>query len=176
MEILDELKEKTEQEVEETPAADFFMGIVLMVLTTIVCCVAWSWPREGGIASSAALLPFGIAFTLFFMGLSIFIHSFKRQGYRQFLRIFSAGYFGQLWDHGNLKLALFALMTVLIYFIFILNLLPFEIGTFIYMSGALYLFWRGKIHKILIISACMVAFYSFCFKFMFKLILPGIGM
>ena len=58
MEILEELKEKTEQEAEETPAADFFMGIVLMVLSTVVCYVAWSWPEATGIASSAALFPF----------------------------------------------------------------------------------------------------------------------
>ncbi len=32
MGIIEELKEKSEQEAEETPAADFFMGIVLMVL------------------------------------------------------------------------------------------------------------------------------------------------
>ncbi len=176
MEIIDELKEKTEQEVEETPAADFFMGIVLMVLSTVICYVAWSWPREGGIASSAALFPFGIASTLFLMGLAIFTHSFQRKGYQQFVQSFNAKHFRESWAHGNLKLVLSSLMTVLIYITVILNLLPFEIGTFIYLVGALYLFWRGKIYKILIISACIVVFYSLCFKVLFKLVLPGIEM
>ena len=58
----------------------------------------------------------------------------------------------------------------------ILNLLPFEIGTFIFLAGALFLFWRAKIHQILIVSACVVAFYSLCFKVLFKLVLPGVGM
>ena len=176
MEILEELKEKTEQEVEETPAADFFMGIILMALSVIVCVVAWSWPRQTGIASSAALFPFCIAFTLFFMGLAIFIHSFKRKGYRRFVQFFSARRFRESRTHGNLKLFLFSLLTVLIYMIVILNLLSFEIGTFIYLVGALFLFWRAKIYKILIISACVVAFYSLSFKMLFKLVLPGIGM
>jgi hypothetical protein len=57
-----------------------------------------------------------------------------------------------------------------------LNILSFEIGTFIYMVGSLYLFWRGKIVRILIVSAAMVAFYSVMFKLLFKLVLPGAGM
>jgi hypothetical protein len=176
MEIIEELKEKTEQEVEETPAADFFMGIVLMVLSGIVCYVAWSWPRPTGIASSAGLFPLCIASTLFIMALSIFIHSFKRKGYRLFVEFFSVTHVRESWAHGNLRLCLFSLMTVLVYIIVILNLLPFEIGTFIFMTGALYLYWKTKIYKILIVSACVVAFYSISFKMLFKLVLPGVGM
>lgn len=176
MGVIEELKEKTEQEAEETPAADFFMGIVLMALSTVVCYIAWSWPREGGVASSAALFPFGIASTLFLMGLAIFIHSFRRKGYRLLVQAFGGEYFRESWAHGNLKLVLSSLLTVLIYMIVILNLLPFEIGTFVYLVGTLFLFWRGNIYKILIISACVVAFYSLCFKMLFKLVLPGFGM
>jgi len=175
MEKIEELKEKT-NEVEETPGADFFMGIVLMILSLIVCAVAWSWPRQGGIASSAALFPFGIASTLFIMALAIFINSFKRRGYRQFLDFFRASQFRKSWRQGNLKLALASLAAAVIYMIVILNLLPFEIGTFIYLAGTLFLFWRGKLYKILIVSACVVAFYSICFKMLFKLTLPGVGM
>ena len=176
METIEELKEKTEQEVEETPAADFFMGIVLMVLSTVVCSVAWSWPRQGGFASSAALFPFGIASTLFLMGMAIFIQSFRRKGYRLFLQWFRAKPFRDGWVHGNLRLAVASLLTVLIYMIVILNLLPFEVGTFIYLAGTLFLFWRGKVYKILIISAAVVVFYSLSFKMLFKLVLPGVGM
>ena len=176
IEIIEELKDKTEQEVEETPAADFFMGLVLMILSVVVCCVAWSWPRTEGIASSAALFPFGIAFTLFPMALAIFISSFKRKGHRHFVAFFMAGHFRESWTQGNLKLVCLTISSVLIYMIVILNLLPFEIGTFIYMAVTLYLFWGEKLYKILIISACVVAFYSISFKVLFKLVLPGAGM
>ena len=101
MAITEELKEKTKPQTEETPGADFFMGIVLMVLSAVVCTVAWSWPRQGGIASSAALFPFGIASTLFLMALAIFIHSFKRKGYRQFVDFFRASRFRESWDRGT---------------------------------------------------------------------------
>jgi len=176
MSIIEELKEKTEQEVEETPAADFFMGIVLMILSGIVAYVALSWPRPSGIASSAGLFPFLIASSLFIMALSIFIHSFKRKGYRRFVELFGRAYLREAWTRGNLRLSLFSLLTVLVYLVVILNLLPFEIGTFLFMTTALYLYWKTKIYKILIVSACAVAFYSLSFKMLFKLILPGVGM
>ena len=176
MEIIEELKEKTEQEVEETLAADFFMGILLMVLSLVVCCVAFSWPRPAGFASSAALFPFCIASTLFFMALSIFIQSFKREGYRQFLEFFRVKHIQKSWVHGNMRLFLFSLLTVLIYLIVILNLLSFEVGTFVFLVGSLYLFWRAKIYKILMISACVVVFYSISFRILFNLVLPGAGM
>lgn len=176
MEIIKELKETTEQETEETPAADFFMGIVLMVLSGIVFYVAWSWPRPMGIVSSAGLFPLCIAGTLFLMALSIFIHSFQRKGYRLFVEFFRATHIRESWVHGNLKLYLYSLMTVLVYIVVILNLLPFEIGTFLFMTVALYLYWKTKIYKIILVSASVVAFYSLSFKLLFKLVLPGVGM
>lgn len=176
MAIIEELKEKTEQEVEETPAADFFMGIVLMVLSGIVCYVALSWPRPSGIASSAGLFPFLIASSLFIMALSIFIHSFKRQGYARFAALFGRVHLREAWTQGNLRLSLLSLVTVIVYLVVILNLLPFEIGTFLFMTVALYLYWKTKIYRILIVSACAVTFYSLSFKVLFKLILPGAGM
>jgi hypothetical protein len=176
MEIIEELKEKTEQEAEETPGADFFMGIVLMALSAVVAYAAWSWPRQGGIASSAGLFPFCIAATLFLMALAIFIHSFQNKGYRQFVDFFLASRFRESWDYGHLKRVLSSLLAVLIYMVVILNLFSFEIGTFLFLVGTLYFFWGTRIHKILIVSACIVAFYSLCFKLFFKLVLPGIGM
>jgi len=176
MSIIEELKEKTEQEVDETPAADFFMGIVLMVLSGIVAYIALSWPRPSGIASSAGLFPFLISSSLFVMALSIFIHSFRRKGYRRFAALFGRAYLREAWTQGNLRLGLLSLTTVVAYLVVILNLLSFEIGTFLFMTVALYLYWKAKIYKILIVSACAVSFYALSFKLLFKLILPGVGM
>ena len=176
MEIIEELKEKTEEEVEETPAADFMMGILLMALSAVICYAAWSWPRPEGIGSAPGLFPFCIAFTLFFMALGIFINALRLKGHRQFVQVFTRDHFQEAWVRGNLKLAVLTLATVLTYMVVILNILSFEIGTFIYMAGSLYLFWRGQIYRILIVSAAMVAFYSVTFKLLFKLVLPGAGM
>jgi hypothetical protein len=76
----------------------------------------------------------------------------------------------------NAKLLFLTFSTILVYMIILLNLLPFEIATFLYVAGSLYLFWKEKIYKILIISIGITTFYSVTFKLLFKLALPGAGM
>ena len=174
--IIDELKEKTKEEVEETPAADFFMGIVLMVLSAVIVCIAWSWPRPTGIASAAGLVPLLIASTLFLMALTLFVTSFKRKGYQRFIHYLTIDYWQNFLPSSEGKLLLLTLSTILVYMILLLNVLPFEAATLIYTAGSLYLFWKGKIFKILIISASVTAFYVVSFRYFFKLVLPGLGM
>lgn len=176
MEIIDELKEQTEQEAEETPAADFGMGILLMVLSGVVCYASWFWPRPEGVSSAPGLFPFLIASTLFLMALGLLINGVRLKGPQKLQQVFTKAILQEAWGAGNLKRVALALATVLTYLIVVLNLLPFEIGTFIYVAGSLYLFWRGRIYKILLISVGMVAFYSVSFRVLFKLVLPGAGM
>ena len=110
------------------------------------------------------------------MALTLLINGLRRKGYRLLVASLTASRTREAWERGNLKLVVLAFATVLTYLVVILNLLPFEIGTFLYMAGSLYLFWRGKIYRILLISAGMVAFYTISFKVLFKLVLPGAGM
>jgi hypothetical protein len=174
--IIEELKEQTDETAEEKPAADFFMGILLMTFSGIVFDVAWSWPRSGGIASSAGLLPLLISATLFLMALIIFITSLKHKGYQRMINILKLSTSRKSLASVNAKLLFLTFSTILVYTIILLNLLPFEIATFLYVAGSLYLFWKEKIYKILIISIGITAFYSVTFKLLFKLALPGAGM
>ena len=175
-EIIDELKEKTKEEVQETPAADFFMGIVLMILSAVIIYIAWSWPRPTGMASAAALFPLMISSTLFLMALTLFVNSLKRRGYQRLIHYLTIDYWQKFLPSSNGKLFLLTLSTILVYMILLLNVLPFEVATLIYTAGSLYLFWKGKIYKILIISASVTAFYVISFRYFFKLVLPGVGM
>jgi hypothetical protein len=176
MEISKALNEDTNSKVKETPAADLVMSILLMGLAATVGYIAWSWPRPEGISSAPGLFPFLISSSLGLMALGLFINALRLKGYRQLLQVLGKTYLRNAWNRGNMKLALLTLATVLTYMIVILNILPFEIGTFLYMAGALYLYWRGNIYKILIISAVMVGFYSLSFKILFRLVLPGVEM
>jgi hypothetical protein len=117
-----------------------------------------------------------ISASLGLMALGLLINALRLKGYRQLVQVLGKTHLRKAWTEGNLKLALLTLATVLTYMVVILNLLPFEIGTFLYMAGALYLYWRGKIYKILIISAVMVTFYSLAFRVLFRLVLPGVEM
>ncbi len=174
--IVEELKEKTKEEVEDTPAGDFFMGIVLMILSAAVMYVAWSWPREGGLASSAALFPLLIASTLFLMALSLFITSLKHNGLRRFLHYFTGGYWQGFLTSAPGKLLLLTLSTILGYMVILLKVLPFEAATIIYTAGSLRIFWKAKMLRIIIISVAVTAFYVLSFRYLFGLELPGLGM
>ncbi len=169
-------EEGREQEAEETPAGDFFMGIVLMALSTGVCYVAWSWERPTGMASAPGLVPFIVGISLFFMSLGVFVSAMKNGGFQKFIRYFNSGDFRESLTGEETKLLRLVLSTVLIYIIVLLNFLHFEIATFIYTAGSLYLFWREKIYKVLILSASATVSYSVIFRNFFKLILPGTEM
>jgi hypothetical protein len=174
--IVEELKEKTKEEVEETPAGDFFMGIALMILSAAIMYVAWSWPREGGLASSAALFPLLIASTLFLMALSIFVTSLKHNGVQRFLHYFTIDYWLGFLIGTKGKLLLLTLSTVLVYMILLLRVLPFEAATIIYTAGSLRIFWKAKMVRIIIVSVAVTAFYVLSFRYLFGLELPGLGM
>ena len=71
------------------------------------------------------------------------------------------------------KPTLLVLAMVLVYIIVLLNLLPFEIATFIYIAFSLYIFWKRKLWLVLAIAAGAVAAYAVSFKLFFKILLPG---
>jgi hypothetical protein len=173
MEMIEETKGKKENEAEETPAADFFMGTLLMVLSVGVCYAAWSWPRPTGNSSAPGLLPFLVAFSLFFMSLSVFVSSLKNRGFQKLIHYFNSGDFRKSLTGEDTKLLRLALATILIYIMGLLNFLPFEVATFIYTAGSLHLFWKAKLYKVLILSASATVSYSIIFKVLFKLSLPG---
>ena len=175
MEVTEERKGKEEDETVETPAADFFMGILLMALSAAICYAAWFWPRPTGISSAPGLLPFIVAFSLFFMSLSVFVSSLKNRGFQRLIHYFISSDFRKSLTGEDTKRLRFAISTILIYTIVLLKLLPFEVATFIYTAGSLQLFWKAKIYKVLILSASATVFYSIAFKVFFKLTLPGTG-
>ncbi len=174
--IAEEYKEKTKEKVEETPAGDFFMGIALMVLSAAVLYVAWSWPREGSLASSAALFPVLIASTLFLMAASLFATSLRHRGLPRLLHYLTPAYWRGFIASTTGRLTLLTLSTILGYMVILLKVLPFEAATILYIAGSLRIFWKAKMTRIIIISVCVTAFYVLSFRYLFRLELPGWGM
>jgi len=148
----------------------------LMILSTAVMYVAWSWPREGGLASSAALFPVLIASTLFLMAFSLFVMSLKHSGFQRFLHYFTTDYWHGFFTSTKGKLTLLTLSTILGYMIILLKVLPFEAATIIYTAGSLRIFWKAKMVRIIIVAVAVTAFYVLSFRYLFRLELPGLGM
>jgi hypothetical protein len=157
--------------VTDTLASDFFMSLFVMILCVIIFGAAWTWPRPGGLASAPGLFPMLTSLMLFCMSLSLFISSVRKKEYLHLRERFA-----RVLKNEDLKPTLLAFSTLLVYLIIFLNLVSFEIGTFIYLVVSLTIFWKDKFYKILIISAAFTALYSYVFQSFFNLLLPGKGM
>lgn len=163
--------EKKTSKFEETPVADFFMGIFLIVLSLVVICAAWSWPRLGPFAASAALSPLLITGSLLIMAIFLLLSSIRMQGHRNLVTRLK-----QSWAGEDTRPTLLTLALVLTYMIVLLNILAFEIATFLYIAASLYIFWKKKTWLVLLIAGTAVVSYSVIFKYFFKILLPGSGL
>lgn len=155
----------------ETLASDLFMSLFLMILCVLVFAVAWAWPRPGGLASAPGLFPMLTSLMLFCMSLSLFISSIRKRA-----RLHLRERVAKAFKSEDLQPTLLAFATLLVYLIVLLNLMSFEISTFIYLTIALAIFWKARFYKVLIVSAVFTALYSYVFQSFFNLMLPGKGM
>ena len=149
-------------------ASDLFASLFLMILCLIIFWTARAWPRPSGLASAPGLFPMLISAMLFCMSLSLFIGTIRKKEHLQLRQRFSKALTNE-----DLKPTLLAFSTLLIYLIVFLNLLSFEVSTFVYLVAALLIFWKEKIYKILMIAAAFTALYSYVFQSFFNLMLPG---
>ena len=161
---------KKNPKFEETPVADFFMGIFLIVLCSVVLYSSWSWPRFGVLASAPGLFPFLIAASLLVMAVFLLIHGVKEKGHHHLLARLK-----ESWSGEDTRPTLLVLSLVLVYIIALLNLVPFEIATLIYIAASLFISWRRKIWLALAIAGGIITLYSVSFKYFFKILLPGSG-
>ncbi len=162
--------DKRTAKFEETPAADFFMGIFLIVLSLGVIYAAWRWPRFGNIAFAPALFPLLIAGSLLVMAVFLLLHGIRMKGHRGL-----ATQLRQSMEGEDTRPTLLTLLLVFFYMVVLINLVPFEISTFIYIAASLYIFWQRKLWLVLLVTAGAVISYSVIFQYFFKILLPGSG-
>jgi hypothetical protein len=155
---------------EETPVADFFMGIFLIALCVVVIYAAWSWPRYEALASAPGLFPFLIAISLLVMAVFLLAHAIKEKAYVNVVARLKQSLAGE-----DTRPTLLTLSLVLVYIIALLNLLPFEISTLIYIATSLFIFWRRRLWLVLAIAAGTAVVYSVSFEYFFHILLPGSG-
>ena len=156
---------------EETPVADFVMGIFLIALCSFVMYVSWTWPRFGVSASAPGLFPFLIAASLLVMAVFLLFRSIQEKGHLNLVARVK-----ESWAGKDTRPTLLVLSLVLVYIIGLLNRLPFEIATLIYIVASLLILWHRKLWLVLAIAGGTVAFYSISFRYFFKILLPGSGL
>jgi hypothetical protein len=166
----DTVEGKKSGKFEETPVADFFMGIFLIALSLVVIYAAWSWPRFGNLASAPALFPLLIAGSLLMMAVFLLIHGIRMKGYTHL-----AARLKQTMAGEDTRPTFLALLLVFLYMVVLLNLVSFEISTFVYIAASLYIFWQRKPWLVLLLAAGAVISFSVIFQYFFKILLPGSG-
>ena len=163
-------EEKKSSKFEETPVADFFMGIFLIVLSLVVFYAAWNWPRFGNFAHAPGLFPLMISSSLLLMAIFLLMHGIRMKGHTNLAARLRQSMAGE-----DTRPTLLTLLLVFLYMVVLVNLVPFEISTFIYVAASLYLFWQRKLWLVALLAAGAAISYSVIFQYFFKILLPGPG-
>lgn len=146
-------------------------ALLVMALGLGVAYLSVKMPRPGGWSSAPGLLPLFISVTMFWMAVALLVSAVKRGGISavgKWLREIKFIPFLA----GN-KRPISIIVGAGIYIFILLNIMPFEPASALYLGGIFYLFWRGKLIWMTIISLVAPFFVSFMFKGIFNLLLPG---
>ena len=155
---------------------DFVSSMILMLFSLGMILRSFQMPRPAGWASAPGVIPLFVSACLFFMGLYLLIVAIQNDGPARLKSVFikKTRSMGQSAAAAGLKRSLWIVFFVAIYVFIMLERIPFEIASFVYLVSAFYIFWRrGGWLKILLISAIAPFFISFMFRFVFRTLVPG---
>ena len=172
-----ETKNLTEQQGSEKDSMagiDFFSAILLMGFSLGIALWSLKMPRFSGWSTAPGLLPLFLCICTFFMSLSLLVSSIKKRGHKEFMiryRALSLSRF--IWDTKTIR-SLWIILLTAIYVFVLLDRVPFELASFIYLTATLYIFWRkGGWLKIILISLLLPFATGGIFRGLFVVFLPG---
>ena len=159
---------------DSTAAIDLISSILLMAFSVGVVLWSLRMPRPGGWSSAPGLIPLFLSACTFFMGLGLFISSIRNKGISQLVTKYKTFSFAQSIGRAKVRRSLWIILLTAFYFFVLLGRVPFELASFIYLTSALYIFWRkGGWLKIILISALLPFFMSALFRVVFVVFMPG---
>lgn len=173
-----ETKNLTEQQQDlkkdSMAGIDFFSAILLMGFSLGIVLWSLKMPRFSGWSSAPGLLPLFLCTCTFFMSLSLLISSIKNQGHKKFMTRYRALSLSRFISDTKTKRSLGIILLTAIYVFVLLDRVPFELASFIYLIATLYVFWRkGGWLKIILISVLLPLVTSGIFRGLFVVFLPG---
>jgi hypothetical protein len=153
---------------------DFLSAILLMGFSAGVVIWSLKMPRFAGWSTAPGLLPLLLCTCTFFMSLSLLVSSVKSQGHKTLLircRSFSwSGFFSDT----KTKRSLGIILLTGTYVFVLLDRMPFELASFIYLLVTLSVFWRkGGWFKIILLSLVLPFVTSGIFRGLFIVFMPG---
>ncbi len=167
-------KEQPEPRKDDMAATDFLSGILLMGFSLVIILWSLKMPRFSGWSSAPGVLPLLLCTCTFFMSLSLLITSIKNEGHKILVMRYRALSLSRLIRHTKTKRSLGIIFLTALYVFVLLDRIPFELASFLYLMTTLYVFWRkGGWFKIILISLLVPFATSGIFRGLFVVFLPG---
>ena len=166
--------EQQEPKKDSMAATDLISAILLMGFSLVIILWSLTMPRFSGWRSAPGLLPLFLCTCTFFMSLSLLISSTKNQGHKILVMRYRALSLSRLISDTKTKRSLGIIFLTALYVFILLDRIPFELASFLYLATALYVFWRkGGWFKIILISLLVPFVTSGVFRCLFVVFLPG---
>ncbi|MFH1489320.1 MAG: tripartite tricarboxylate transporter TctB family protein [Pseudomonadota bacterium] len=170
--------DKADQEAKDRGAKTAGIDLVSSVLVMAVGIAVSLWSlklgRPMGWKSAPGLVPLLFAGSMFFMGLSLFISSLRNSGPSRLARSLSGASIERFIKDTRTKRTFWIILFSGIYLILLSGWLPFEIAGALFLFATFAVFWRkGGWLKIILISIIVPLAFSFVFRYLFSILLPG---
>ncbi len=166
--------EQQEPRKNSMAATDLISAILLMGFSLVIILWSLKMPRFSGWSSAPGLLPLFLCTCTFFMSLSLLISSIKNQGHKTLMMKYRVLSLGRFMSDPKTKRSLGIILLTALYVFVLLDRIPFELASFLYLVTALSVFWRkGGWFKIILISLLVPFVASGIFRLLFVVFLPG---
>jgi hypothetical protein len=168
------LTEHQESKKETMAGTDFLSAIVLMGFSAGIVVWSLKMPRFAGWSSAPGLLPFLLSISTFFMSLGLLISSIKNQGHKNLEMRYRALSWSRFIREPKTKRSLGIILLTALYVFALLDRVPFELASFIYLMITLSVYWRkGGWFRIILLSLLVPFVTSGIFRGLFVVFLPG---
>lgn len=147
------------------------VALLVMFLSVGVAYLSVGMPRPGGWSSAPGLLPLFISVTMFWMAVALLVSSIKKGGLLAIRKYSKEASFVRFLT-GNRR-ALSVMAGTGVYIFVLLNVMPFEPASTLYLGSIFYLFWKGKLVWKIVSSLTVPLVISLLFRTTFDLIIPG---
>ena len=167
-------KEPSEPAKEPIPGIDFFVSIIILVLSTVVFVWSFQMPRPGGWSTAPGLMPLFLAVTLFAMGIGLMTSALRNNGIAA-LRTRMHGFSFRSWvNEATGRRTLWILLLTTVYIFVLLGRIPFEIASMLFLLATLFVFWKnGSWLRIVLFSVFLPLVLGIIFRGVFVILLPG---
>lgn len=166
--------EPSEPVKEPIPGIDFFVSIIILVLSIVVFVWSLQMPRPGGWSTAPGLMPLFLSVTLFAMGIGLMVPAIRKKGIARLASRVRGFSFRRWVNEATGRRTLWIIFLTAFYIFVLLGRIRFEIASTIYLLATLFVFWKkGGWLPIVLVSVFLPLVLGIIFRGVFIILLPG---